>query len=199
MLLDSNLTPLPVTGPSARENPALSGRPSARDLLPTYEAYRRWQARELLTLVPREGIRAIYKGARAARGAPIAADPVELVAEHVMARIPLPPFHVWCHDFRTHLDVHLDEPWMRDRLPSRDAPLALAVREEQLMGALWTVQLEVHHDGGGWRGRLLFARDGSRSWRTGDVFRESSARALAESFRICDHPTLEAFLRSITP
>jgi hypothetical protein len=198
VLLDSNLTPLPVTGQSARENPALSGRPSARDLLPTYDAYRRWQARELLTLAPPEGLRAIYRQARAARGAPIA-DPVALVADHVLARMPLPPFYVWCHDFRTHLDVHLDEPWMQDRLPTRDSPLALAVREEELRGDPWTVQLAAYHDGGGWRGRLLFAREASRSWRTGDVFRESSACALTESFRVCARETLEAFLRSVTP
>jgi hypothetical protein len=174
---------------------------TSRALLPRYEAYRRHQARELLSLLPPEGVRALYRAARAGytEGGAVA-DPMSLLDEFVTEHLPLPPFHLWVHDVRQNPQAHLDQPWMGDALPDRSAPLAVAVREEAVQGRWCTAELRIYHSEDGWRGHLRFTREGEdRSWQTGDVFREESAETVVERFREFGWPTLEAFLRSILP
>lgn len=176
-------------------------RPSSRDLLPRYDAYRRQQVRALLSLLPPEGLRALYGEARASRAADEAVpDPLALLTEFVSRLLPLPPFHVWHDDLRRHPEAHLDEPWMEDALPDGTAPFTLDARVEALQGARWRTDLRVHHTGVGWRGHLAFRRDGEEpTWCTGDIFREADVRSLLGRFREFDRVTLEAFLRSALP
>jgi len=173
----------------------------SRGLLPRYEAYRRHQVRELLSLLPPEGLRALYREARTAFvGESAQSDPMAVLGEFVKRLMPLPPFHVWYQDVRRNPERHLDEPWMADVLPDRSAPAALDARTELLQGAQWRVELRVHHTGDGWRGHLSFRREkDERTWRTGDVFREPDAQAVLGRFREFDRITLEAFLRSVLP
>jgi hypothetical protein len=174
---------------------------TSRALLPRYEAYRRHQTRELLSLLPPEGLRALYRAARSLNGdGGEVADPMALLDEFVTKRLPLPPFHVWCHDVRTNPHAHLDQPWMGDALPDRTAPLTVAVREENMRGVRCRAELRVYHTDDGWRGHLRFNREGEeRSWQTGDVFREADVQTIVERFHEFGWLTLEAFLRSILP
>ena len=174
---------------------------AARALVPAYEAYRLHQARVLLALLPPEGLRALYGAAREGRAADgSVSDPMELLDAFIDRHLPLPPFHVWCHDVRTNPGAHLDEPWMADLLPERVAPAVVAKREETLRGEPWTVELRVYHTGDGWHGHLAFVTARSeRVPRTGDILREADAASAIERFTELDRSTLEAFLRSITP
>jgi hypothetical protein len=174
---------------------------TSRSLLPRYEEYRRHQARELLSLLPPEGVRALYRAARAefSEGGAVT-DPMALLDEFVTQHLPLPPFHIWVHDVRQNPHAHLDQPWMRDALPERSAPMTVALREESVQGRSCKAELRVYHSDAGWRGHLRFTRAGEeRSWQTGDVFREESAETIVERFHEFSWPTLEAFLRSILP
>lgn len=174
---------------------------TSRALLPRYEAYRKHQARLLLSMIPPEGVRALYRAARAAaveNGA--VADPMALLDEFVTARLPLPPFHVWCQDVRRNPHAHLDEPWMGDALPDRTSPMTVAVREENMRGVQCRAELRVYHTGDGWHGHLRFTRSGEeRSWQTADVFRERDVQTIVDRFQEFGWLTLEAFLRSILP
>lgn len=173
----------------------------ARALVPAYEAYRRHQARALLALLPPEGLRSLYGVARERRAADgSVTDPLELLDGFVERWLPLPPFHVWCHDVRTNPAAHLDEPWMASVLPGRGAPAVLSRRDETLRGGPWTVELRAHHTGDGWHGHVAFVTALSeRVPRTGDVLREADAASLIDRFVEFDRATLEAFLRSVTP
>lgn len=173
----------------------------ARTLLPRYEAYQRHQVREFLTLVPREGLRVLYRKARAAWAREASAlDPVARLGEFVRELLPLPPFHVWFQDLRQNLAAHLDEPWMADIVPDRANPFVLDARTEVLSGAPWRTELRVHRDDNGWIGHLNFSKPGdARSLRTSDIFREPDALSVHLRFREFDREALEAFLRSVTP
>jgi hypothetical protein len=185
----------PETGPFAA-TPAL-----ARTLLPRYEAYQRHQVREFLTLVPREGLRVLYRKARAAWPRESATtDPVARLGEFVRELLPLPPFHVWFQDLRQNPAAHLDQPWMADVVPDRANPFVLDARTEVLLGAPWRTELRVHRDDDGWLGHIAFTRPGdARSLRTSDIFRESDALSVHLRFHEFDREALEAFLRSVTP
>jgi hypothetical protein len=174
---------------------------TTRALLPRYEAYRKHQARLLLSLIPSEGVRALYRAARAAASEEGGVeDPMALLDEYVTARLPLPPFHLWCQDVRRNPHAHLDELWMGDALPDRSAPITVAVREDNLRGMACRAELRVYHTGEGWHGHLRFTRNGEeRAWQTADVFREADVQTIVDRFHEFGWLTLEAFLRSILP
>jgi hypothetical protein len=193
-------TPARVTSTGFATGDGVRTTWTSRSLLPRYDAYRRHQARELLSLLPPDGVRALYRAARAEFAEGSVMDPMALLDEFVTKHLPLPPFHLWVHDVRQNPHAHLDQPWMWDALPDRSAPLTVAVREETVQGRSCTAELRVYHSEDGWCGHLRFTREGEdRSWQTGDVFREDSAETVVERFREFSWPTLEAFLRSILP
>ena len=167
-----------------------------------YHAYRRQQARDLLSLVPREALRPLYREASALQGpesAPVV-DPLAFLTSFVARRLPLPPFGVWCDDLWSHPEAHLDEAWMVGAQPDRRAPLALERRDVSRDGETWSLELEVFREGEQWRGRLVFTAAGDdRRHRTSDVFRESDLADLRRRFHEFDDDTLEAFLRSVLP
>ena len=192
--------PTRATGESGSQSSTSS---LARSLLPRYESYQRHQVREFLALVPREGLRVLYRKARAEWASEASSlDPVARLSEFVRELLPLPPFHVWFQDLRSNPAAHLDEPWMSDVVPHRAHPFVLETRTEVLEGAAWRTELRAYRsdDGLGWLGHICFIRaSDARSLRTGDVFREADAQSLLMRFREFDRDTLEAFLRSVAP
>lgn len=201
--------PSSVAGTSGTSGAAFDAPDAARptllreaELRPRYEAYRRHQVRELLSLMPRDGLRPLYRQAVRAMGHGEAEvdDPLALVSEFVERHLPLPPFALWCIDVLDSPEAHLEEPWMEGAAPAREAPLTLDVRTLALGSATWRTELRVWHGGGAWRGHLSFGGEGhERSYRTGEIFRESRLGSLRDRFREFDSRTLEAFLRSAIP
>jgi hypothetical protein len=194
-------------GRSAEPRPAATpyapaSWPDPALLLATYRGYRRHQVRELLALVPRDGLRPLYREAVRSHTDSVdgVKDPLVLISEFAESLLPLPPFRVWCADLLANPEAHLDEPWMAEARPRPSAPLLLGSRVERLGGLLWIVDLLVHHGGEIWRGHLAFRHgDDLCRYRTGDVFREERLAAVGERFLEFDRSTLEAFLRSVQP
>jgi hypothetical protein len=202
--MDLHLAPLdPAAGAAPRPAaPQASWTPEPAALLGIYRSYRRHQARELLSLVPQEALRPLYREASAAGLQPGAEadDPLTLLSGYAETLLPLPPFRVWCEDLLCRPEAHLDEPWMTGFRPGPRVPLLLDSREERLQGTRWQIDLLVHHAGEGWRGHLAFrAGDDPRRHRTGDILREPTIEAVGERFREFDRVTMEAFLRSVQP
>ena len=167
-----------------------------------YEAYRRQQIRDFLSLVPREALRPLYRQAWSALEPSSTGvdDPVALLSDFVERHLPLPPFHVWLEDVRRNPDVHLEEGWMEDAVPDPGSPFTLDTRVEVLLGRTWHSDLRVYRDGDAWRGHLAFRSQGDgRSHRTADIFRERRLATVRGRFHEFDGATLEAFLRSILP
>ena len=63
-----------------------------------YEAYCAEQAAALPALLPREGVRELYRSARAVVTGDVA-DPLALLVARCRELLPLPPFEVWVADY----------------------------------------------------------------------------------------------------
>jgi hypothetical protein len=190
-------------------------RPGQRSAAPTdalrqrYERYRQQQGRDLLPLIPREGIRALLRH-RVERSRPIqgwgnGSDELEpdFAMEELAAvcadLLPLPPFEVWLADFRSNRAAHLENDGSGRRGPvgPDGAPVTIAVRSFLHDGEAWTAELVVREDPPDWCGRLHFHRGGTEPLaRTGEIFRDAQASLIRERWRRFDDRSLEALLRS---
>ncbi len=181
------------------------GHPATETLRLRYEAYVLRQGRELLTLMPREGVRALVRRIRAEL--PRETEPndplLDDLARYAATLLPLPPFGVWLGDFTAHRAAHLaqTDPPLRDGPEAPDGEsVAVDVRSFSATGEEWIGELQVRSVPAGWRGSLHFHRPGAaKSGCTGEVFRERDLTTLRERFRSLDTPTLQAFLRSSLP
>lgn len=181
---------------------ALPVTPALRD---RYTRYRLQQGRELLTLLPREGIRVLLRRRLLADRA--GGDPglaMEELATACADLLPLPPFAVWLRDFQEHRRAYLETDVLGPAGPEapEGAPVTVAVRSFLADGEAWTAELVVRQgsDGRRWDGCLHFHRgEGDPVARTGDVFSEPRAEEVRERFRAFDDHTLRAFLRSSLP
>ena len=172
-----------------------------------YERYRQQQGRDLLPLLPKDGIRALLRQ-RVTRGAPAMgaeaapADPsraMEELAAVCADLLPLPPFDVWLADFRAHRAAHLEHDPHSARGPvgPDGAPVTIAVRAFLYDGEAWTAELVVREDPPEWCGRLHFHRGESEPVaRTGEIFREPQASLVRARWRHFDDHSLQALLRS---
>lgn len=189
---------------SHRDHLAPDVVPADTGLRERYEAYRRRQGAELLSLVPGEGVRAIYRAALEAGHDELAPDALGRLADFCADLLPLPPFEVWRADFELHRAAHLDEageraPYARSRRTTQAVTVELRSFEDEA-GLGWYAGLDVRRADGAWRGRISFHRGGgSRQYRTADVFREEDADAVRTRFANFDEVTLRAFLRSVLP
>lgn len=180
-----------------------SATPATPALHERYRRYRIQQGRELLTLLPREGIRALLRqriaSAPATSGSGLAME--ELA--HVCAELlPLPPFAVWLQDFQEHRRAHLEVDHLGPSGPEgpQGAPVTVAVRSFLADGEGWTAELVVRPEGERWCGVLHFHRgEGAPVARTGDIFSEVRPEEVRARFRAFDDHTLRAFLRSSLP
>jgi hypothetical protein len=183
----------------------LSALPGAGEgLRELYEAYRRREALALLSLLPREAVRPLYRVARE-RSVPgdgaSADDPVALLVDYVERELlPLPPFPVWLSDFQANRAAHLAgidaAPVGADPL----APVAVEVRSLRHLGTDWYAALHLFRRDSIWWGFIRFTGAAELTEvRTADIFREEDPEAIRDRFRSFGPDALRAFLRSSLP
>ena len=182
--------------------------PGMEGLRGLYERYCDQEARALLQLIPRDGLRSLYRTLRARTAVlPEPEDPdpdqpagspdsLAMVVSYARDLLPLPPFHLW-------LDAYLADrgPFLEalgiEATPSRPDPVLVDVRAMQ---GGWMVGLHLFHREGEWRGFLQFTREvGGSGHRTADIFRAEEPAAVRARFREYTDETLKAFLRSVMP
>lgn len=169
-----------------------------------YEAYRRREASALLSLLPREAVRPLYRRARE-RMVPDAVastdDPVALLVAYVEQELlPLPPFAVWLRDFQAHRAAHLEGIDAAPAGPDPASPVAVEVRSIHHANVDWYAALHLFRRDGVWWGFIRFTGAGQPSEvRSADIFREEDPEAIRERFRSFGLDALRAFLRSSLP
>ena len=173
-----------------------------------YEAYCAEQAAALPALLPREGLRALYRDARARAplGTGPVSDPLALLVAHCRTLLPLPPFDVWVEDYLRDRRPYVEEMEQGTSGPGRAAPVTVDLRRVEHLGRTWVAGLSLFRDPPEWKGFISFhAEQAERpdavgsSHRTGDVFREARAEDVRDRFRSFSADTLTAFLRSSLP
>lgn len=190
---------------SAEQTPARQPRRRAADdpLRERYEQYRRRQAARLVTLLPRDAIRPLYREARARalrRGTFDPQDPVRALMELCLEVLPLPPFQRWHQDLEQNPVAHLEDEAPAGQPRGQPRPTLADTRTLTAVGCLWYASLHLYADDDGWRGFVAFhSPERSGAHRTADIFHESSPADVRERFRSFEPQTLEAFLRSVLP
>lgn len=168
-----------------------------------YVAYCRAQGRELLNVIPREGVRELIRHFRG-QGEPVRAmdaDMLDWLAGRCEELLPLPPFEQWAEDFYRSRAAYdpIPGPPMAPAAPD-GSPVTVEVRSLAFGGHRWTAGLALRPAAGGWTGHIRFhAREEGPVYATGEVFREGSPLAVRERFQAFDDHTLGAFLRSALP
>ncbi len=184
------------------QTPSLDSAGLGRDeLVPMYEAYRRRQIRGLVSMLPREAIRPLYRAALEARGTGDSPDdPLEALVDHCSGLLPLPTFEVWADDLARFPAAHLRDLDDSFDVPTPAKPAAIAVRDLRVGGEPWRARLRVFRAEGAWRGFIAFeGASVGDDCRTAVIFREATPEDLRERFFAFDGHALEAFLRSCLP
>lgn len=203
------MVPDPGSAPSAPDETrsrGWSGRPSGwtteggapETLRRLYEQYCRVERDELLALVPREGLRRLWRVARESESEserPVCLPSTERLRAAAARILPLPPYDVWLRSYLKDRAPYLERLGV-PAAPSRTEPVTVATRP--LADDLW-VHLDVVHGDAGWKGFLSFHGSRVRSGlRTTEVFRSGEPDEFRARFREFTRPTLEAFWRSVT-
>lgn len=181
--------------------PATIHSPSLQD---RYRAYRKVQGRELLNVIPREGVRSLLRHFRAEERAPgtdAAGDVLEWLAERCGDLLPLPPFEIWARDFHGAREAYAAEPGppLAPEDPYGEA-VTVEVRSLRQEGEGWVAALALRPQHDLWVGHIRFHREASDAvFTTGDIFREASPLEVRQRFGGFDDHTLSAFLRSALP
>lgn len=178
--------------------------PATEALRARYEAYRHRQGRDLLTILPREGVRALVRQFRSGQGEAVGGEPtLEQLAAYCAELLPLPPFGAWLEDFHRNRGAHLEDvepPLAEGPVVPGGEPVTVDVRAFAVGSVEWVAALCVHPVEEGWRGAIQFHRPPERdSVRTTDIFREEHLTPVRERFHGFDEATLRAFLRSALP
>jgi hypothetical protein len=183
---------------TSSHEPAVLGR---EELFSMYEAYRRRQIRGLVSMLPREAIRPLYRAALEARGtAASPGDPLEALVDHCSGLLPLPTFEVWADDLARFPTAHLRDLDDSFDGPTPAKPAAIAVRDLRIAGESWRAKLRVFRAEGAWRGFIAFEGVSvGDDCRTAVIFREATPEDLRERFVAFDGHALGAFLRSCLP
>jgi hypothetical protein len=174
-----------------------------------YEAYCAREAAALPGLLPREGLRALYRNARE-RVEGAVADPLALLVAHCRTLLPLPPFEVWLEDYLRDRRPYLEETDAMGA-PRREAPVTVELRRLEHEGRAWLAALSLFREPSAWRGFIAFrpadvtgdaiadVATVRAHPRTADIFHEDSSEAVRTRFRSFTPDTLQAFLRSALP
>ena len=214
-----------ASAPRVRKGRARSFHPGVPDTLRAlYQRYCDNEARELLVLLPREGLRALWGRARERASAPeeggdgsnpgeLPLDAFELLRAEARDILPLPPYDVWLKAYVTGRAAFLERMGIATA-PERRGPVTVAVRP---VNAIWWAHLNMEGCDRGWVGHIAFhtgadailcdAADPEGTagtlrgggGRTTDIFRGESPDEIRDRFRGFTTQTLEAFLRSVTP
>jgi hypothetical protein len=182
-----------------RTGSAAVGREAAEDWA-AYREYRRRQAAELLSFVPREAVRPLYRRAKDEAGGSESGDSLGLLTMFCERLLPLPPFDVWLIDRQAHPAAYLDEEERGPRPGQAHDHVTVEVRVLERDGDLWDAELDVRSEGDVCRGHITFRSAGRpEAHSTGEIFREATAEAVRDRFLEFDDQTLRAFLRSVLP
>jgi hypothetical protein len=179
--------------------------PAGDELRARYADYRRRQARALVSMLPKEAIRPLYRRASKAEapGAPGRRedeDPLERLLRFCEHLLPLPTFDVWERDVRRNPQAHLDDLEASPDAPTPASPATLEARRFGPRARPWTASLRGFRDRETWRGFIAFEEAGTgRVHRTSLIFCEPGPADLRERFLGFAPTTLEAFLRSALP
>ena len=175
--------------------------PDERELREAYADYADQQARRLVTLLPREAIRPLYRAAsRHPSLQTVPDDPLARLVAYCATLLPLPPFEVWLEDVRRYPDAHLAELDMAPDAPTAVTPRTLESRRLPRDDGRWVARLRAYRDDDAWKGFIAFEDEASGAvHRTTPIFRESDPRDLRRRFLGFESGTLEAFLRSTLP
>lgn len=166
----------------------------------SYREYRQRQAAALLSLVPQEAIRPLYRLARTEAVASDPRDPLGLLVAFCETLLPLPPFDVWQDDLRAHPAAHLDDADRGPRPKRSHDHVTVEMRPFESCRDRWNAELDVRSEADVWRGHITFRATGRpEAHSTGEIFRERTADAVRARFLEFDDHTLRAFLRSVLP
>jgi hypothetical protein len=173
-----------------------------------YEAYCAEQAAALPALLPREGVRKLYRGARDAQSGEVV-DPLALLVARCRELLPLPPFEIWAADYLRDPLPYLAGVETGTAGPVRSTPVTVERRRLEHAGHAWDAALAVFRAPPEWRGFITFhdegdaegaaAREPRPVHRTADIFVEARAEDVRDRFRSFSPDTLQAFLRSTLP
>ena len=200
-----NTVPLRDDSPTARAGPDVGVH--THTLRERYEAYRLTQGRELLDLLPSEGLRSILRHLReagAGEGGASGFDgdlTLEDLARRCAGLLPLPPFHVWAEDFHRSRRAYesLPGPPLAPRAVD-GRPVTVAVSTFRYRSDVWVADLALRPLAPLWVGHLRFHLAGDPHFvQTGEILREESPEAVRRRFEDFDERTLGALLRSVLP
>ena len=191
-----------VTQGSTAHGVRAPDRDAAHELLRgRYDAYCEQQAAALPAMLPRDGVRALYRSARGQVTGDVV-DPLALLVEECSRLLPLPPFEIWAQDYLGNRRDYIEEMELGVG-PRKGAPATIDVRRLQHGGRNWVAELAVFREPPLWRGLIKFRLEGTDGGAchvarhsTGDVFREDHSEGVRERFRSFSEGTLQAFLRS---
>ncbi len=178
--------------------------PASEGLRQLYESYCERETRELLSLMPRAGLRRFYREARAweaerrtrAAGNGPARDPMALARQFARHVLPLPSYQSWVGAYLADRAPFLQRLGI-PTVPRRAEPVVVAVRA---FGDGWYASLCLSERERRWTGFIEFHRsDATQRCRTGDVFRGGDVDDIQRRFHSFDLETLRAFLRSALP
>jgi len=178
---------------------------ASEQLRARYRSYCTRQGRELLALLPREGLRALIRSTREAGEGELdfsSTDGLQLLAERCEALLPLPPFAVWIRDFQQNRAAYSgpEAPPVAPEGVDR-GPVTVDVREFQAGdGGTWVVALDLQGSSDRWSGALRFhCPPDPIVYATGSILRETDALSVRDRFHAFDRATLRAMLRSALP
>lgn len=173
-------------------------------LFSRYSAYRERSAAALLSVIPRDGIRPLYRAAREWAleiGSHEGQDPMATLLAYCEKLLPLPPYDVWEVDYNSHRLAYMEELARPPLTPVQAEPVMVSVRGiHPPESPTWYATLLVGHDGTDWRGHIAFHNDDAEgSHRTAEIFIEDDLDAIKQRFAAFADATLIAFLRSTLP
>lgn len=170
-----------------------------------YAQYRRTQGRELLNVIPREGVRTLLRHFRADEGGSPEGTRGENLLEWLAGRcceiLPLPPLEIWAREFHAarRSFAHVPGAPLAPEAPD-GTPVTVDVRSVPYRDREWIAALALRSREDHWVGHIRFhASEEETAYATGDVFREASPMEIRKRFQSFDERTLGAFLRSALP
>lgn len=191
-------------GPSgAAPRSAPESETGSSSLEARYRAYCRRQGELLPTLIPREGIRPLYRAARdwaMDRGIPPGKDPLAILHQYCEeVLLPLPPFEEWArHQGGDGAGLQALQSESQGGVPLAE-PVLVALRRFAYESGEWSAGLTVLRRPSGWSGHITFADGAGGTARSADIFLEDDLSEIRSRFESLEPHTLSAFLRSALP